>query len=334
MLKKIIVAVIAAMPIGFLAIETVNAETPGKQVFSQELDTGLIKTRIAADQSLAFSVVQQALSDFPRDVAPVVIAAMQAGASTTDIARQCDTDIPANSIPDLVYAAISQNADAELMIDRCLCAVPIDQAPTVFMAAMQNTDVTQAESLLATAMQAFERCGGINCATASAATLVNQPTEQAESPMTASDQRFNQDRLLALVKTQASKEQSLAFLLDIAIKMNPSDGTGVSTDAFDQYLTTLLIASMQDEDERQIDRLLGVANQTFQCNDVDGSTIMIDTLVEGQFLNYVASDVTCTDECTRPLAEGVVLQLIEPTNPDLLVEPDPEFAAEADLSAQ
>ena len=61
---------------------------------------------------------------------------------------------------------------------------------------------------------------------------------------------------------------------------------------------------------------------------------MIDTLVEGQFLNYVAVDVTCTGECTRPLAEGVVLQLIEPTNPDLLVEPDPEFAAEADLSAQ
>ncbi|MBT4381901.1 MAG: hypothetical protein HOD26_24150 [Gammaproteobacteria bacterium] len=148
------------------------------------------------------------------------------------------------------------------------------------------------------------------------------------------DQRFNQDRLLALAKTQASKEQSLAFLLDIAIEMNPSDGTGVSTNAFDQYLTTLLLASMRNEDERQIDRLLGVANQTFQCNDVDGSTIMIDTLVQVQFLNDAANGVTCTGECTRPLAEGMVLQLIEPSNPNLMIEPDPEFAAEPALSAQ
>lgn len=332
MLRKIIIVVIiAAMPIGFLIAGTVNAETPSKQVFSQELDTDLIKTRIAEDQTLAFSVVQEALSDFPGDVALVVIAAMQAGASSNDIARQCNTDVPANIIPDLVYAAISQNADAELMIDRCLCAVPTDQAPTVFMAAMQNTDATQGESLLATAMQAFERCGGINCASTSAATLVSLPTD---SSVTASEQRFNQDRLLALAKTKASKEQSLAFLLDIAIKMNPSDGTGVSTTAFDQYLTTLLLASMQNEDELQIDRLLGVANQTFQCNDIDGSTIMIDSLVQGQYLSYAADGVTCTGECTRPLAESSILQLIEPSNPTLAVEPDPEFAAEPDLSAQ
>ena len=47
MLRKIIVAVIMAMPIGVLAIETVSSEVPSKQLLGQELVTDLIKTRIA-----------------------------------------------------------------------------------------------------------------------------------------------------------------------------------------------------------------------------------------------------------------------------------------------
>lgn len=455
MLKKIILAaIIMSMPIGVLAIETVSSEVPSKQLLGQELVTGLIKARIAEDQSLAFNVVMQGLADFPDEVVAIVISAMQTGASTTDIASQCDTDIPARIIPSLVYAAISQGADPELMIGKCLCAVPVDQAHVVFMAAMQNIDATQAEGLLAAAMQAFEDCSGAHCAQPSTETLVGQPTKQADSPATASDQSFSQERSLALIKTKIAQDQSQAFevvrqglaefpdqvtpivisamqagasttdiakqcdtdipariipdlvsaaisqdadpelivarcqidvasqcdndmpatdilssmtgetpqdvapeaapagchcaapfdqtlnmlvkamksaesiqlkalLLDTTIKMIPSNGTAGSTTVFDGYLSTLLLAGMQGNNTPEIDRLLDVAIQTFEGNGVDGSSILVNTLVEGDFLSYANTSENCTDECTRPLAQNLINQKTQAANSPLIVDPDP-----------
>ena len=454
MLGKIIVAVIMAMPIGVLAIETVSSEVPSKQLLGQELVTGLIKTRIAEDQSLAFNVVGQGLADFPDEVVAIVISAMQTGASTIDIASQCDTDIPARIIPSLVYAAISQGADPELMIAKCLCAVPTDQAHVVFMAAMQNIDTTQAEGLLATAMQAFENCGGADCARPSAEALVGLSTKEADSPLTTSDQSFNQERVLELIKTKIAKDQSLAFevvkqgladfpdqvtpivisamqagastidiasqcdtdipariipdlvsaaisqdadselmvarcqidiasqcdtdipativsnsitgaipqdtdpepriaecqcpapfdqtlnmlveamknaesiqlkalLLDITIKMIPSNGTSGSTTVFDGYLSTLLLAGMQGDSTPEIDRLLDVAIQTFEGNGIDGSTILVNALVEGDFLNVANTTEDSTTQSTRQLAENLVSQKTQPDSSPLIVQPDP-----------
>jgi len=466
MLRKIIVAVMMAMPIGVLAIETVSSEAPSKQFLGQELVTGLIKTRIAEDQSLAFNVVRQGLADFPDEVVAIVISAMQTGASTIDIASQCDTDIPARIIPSLVYAAISQGADPDLMIARCLCAVPIDQAHVVFMAAMQNIDATQAEGLLATAMQAFEDCDSADCARPSAEAHVDLSTTQADSPLTASEQSFNQERILALIKTKIAKDQSLAFevvrqgladfpdqvtpivisamqagastidiasqcdtdiptriipdlvsaaisqdadpelivarcqidiasqcdtdipatvisnsitgaipisnsiteaipqdvdpepriagcqcasafdqtlnmlveamknaesiqlkalLLDITINMIPRNGT---TTVFDGYLSTLLLAGMQGDSSPQIDRLLDVAIQTFEGNGIDGSAILVNTLVEGDFLSVSNTTEDCIAECTRPLAQSLVIQKTQPPSSSVTVQPDP-----TDLSA-
>ena len=454
MLKKIIVAAIMAMPMGVLAIETVSSEVPNKQLLGQELVTGLIKERIAEDQSLAFNVVTQGLADFPDEVVAIVISAMQSGASTTDIASQCDTGIPARIVPSLVYAAISQGADPEIMIAKCLCAVPVDQAHVVFMAAMQNIDATQAEGLLATAMQAFEDCDGADCARPSAEALVGESTKQADSPSTANDQSLSQERGLALIKTKITNDQSLAFevvrqgiadfpglvtpivisamqagasttdianqcdtdipvsiipdlvsaaisqdadselmvarcqiniasqcdtnnpatdslssitgatpqdvdpeprtaecqcaapfdqtlnmlveamknaesiqlkalLLDITIKMIPTDGTAGSTTVFDGYLSTLLLAGMQGNNTPEIDRLLDVAIQTFEGNDFDGSTILVNTLVEGDFLSYANTSEDCTAECTRPLAQNLIDQKTQPSNSPLVVNPDP-----------
>ena len=454
MLKKIIVAAIMAMPMGVLAIETVSSEVPNKQLLGQELVTGLIKERIAEDQSLAFNVVTQGLADFPDEVVAIVISAMQGGASTTDIASQCDTGIPARIVPSLVYAAISQGADPEIMIAKCLCAVPVDQAHVVFMAAMQNIDATQAEGLLATAMQAFEDCDGADCARPSAEALVGGSTKQADSPSTANDQSLSQERSLALIKTKITNDQSLAFevvrqgiadfpdlvtpivisamqagasttdianqcdtdipvsiipdlvsaaisqdadselmvarcqiniasqcdtnnpatdslssitgatpqdvdpeprtaecqcaapfdqtlnmlveamknaesiqlkalLLDITIKMIPTDGTAGSTTVFDGYLSTLLLAGMQGNNTPEIDRLLDVAIQTFEGNDFDGSTILVNTLVEGDFLSYANTSEDCTAECTRPLAQNLIDQKTQPSNSPLVVNPDP-----------
>jgi len=454
MLKKIILAAIMSMPIGVLAIETVSSEVPNKQLLGQELVTGLIQARIAEDQNLAFNVVMQGLADFPDEVVAIVISAMQTGASATDIASQCDTDIPARIIPSLVYAAISQGADPELMIGKCLCAVPVDQAHVVFMAAMQNIDATQAEGLLATAMQAFEECAGANCAHSPTATLVGEPTTQGDSPATASDQSFSQERSLGLIKTAIAQDPSQAFeivrqgladfpdqvtpivisamqagasttdiakqcdtdipaslisdlvsaaisqdadpelivprcqvdiasqcntnipatdisssitgetpgdvdpepriaecqcaapfdqtlnmlveamknaesiqlkalLLDITIKMIPSNGTDGSTTVFDGYLSSLLLAGMQGNNTPEVDRLLDVAIQTFEGNGVDGSTILVNTLVEGDFLSYATTSEDCSAECTRPLAQNLVNQKTQATIAPLIVDPDP-----------
>lgn len=469
MLKKIILAaIIMSTPIGILAIETVSSEVPNKQLLGQELVTGLIKARIAENQSLAFNVVMQGLADFPDEVVAIVISAMQTGASTIDIARQCDTDIPTRIVPSLVYAAISQGADAELMIGKCLCAVPANQAHVVFMAAMQNIDATQSEGLLAAAMQAFEDCSGANCAHPPTDTLVGEPTKQADSLANASDPGFNPEQSLALIRTEIAQDQSKAFevvrqgianfpaqvapivisamqagasttdiakqcdtniparlipdlvsaaisqdadpelivarcqidiasqcdtdmpatdilssmvaktpqdidpkpsteamsqdalpelrvaecqcpapfdqtlnmlveamksaesvqlkalLLDTTIKMIPSGGTAGSTTVFDGYLSTLLLAGMQGNNTPEIDRLLDVAIQTFEGNGVDGSTILVNTLVDGDFLSYANTTEECTAECTRPLAQSLVNQKTQLSNTPLIVDPDPD----------
>ena len=250
MLKKIILAAtIMSMPIGILAIETVSSEVPNKQLLGQELVTGLIKARIEEDQSRAFDVVMQGLADFPDEVVAIVISAMQTGASTIDIARQCDTDIPPRIVPSLVYAAISQGADAELMVGKCLCSVPVDQAHVVFMAAMQNIDATQAEGLLAAAMQSFEDCGGANCAHSPTHTLVGEPTKQAESPANASEKGFNQEQNLALIRTKIAQDQSRAFeVVRQGIANFPDQITPIVISAMQAGASTTDIAKQCDTD--------------------------------------------------------------------------------------
>ena len=84
------------------------------------------------------------------------------------------------------------------------------------------------------------------------------------------DQTLN---MLVEAMKNAESIQLKALLLDITIKMIPSNGTSGSTTVFDGYLSTLLLAGMQGDSTPEIDRLLDVAIQTFEGNGIDGSTI-------------------------------------------------------------
>ena len=309
MLRKIIVAVIMAMPVGVLAIETVSSEAPNKQFLGQELVTGLIKTRIAEDQSLAFNVVMQGLADFPDEVVAIVIAAMQTGASTIDIASQCDTDIPTRIIPDLVSAAISQDADPELIVARCQIDIA-SQCDTDIPATVISNSITGAIPISNSITEAIPqdvdpepRIAGCQCASAF-------------------DQTLN---MLVEAMKNAESIQLKALLLDITINMIPRNGT---TTVFDGYLSTLLLAGMQGDSSPQIDRLLDVAIQTFEGNGIDGSAILVNTLVEGDFLSVSNTTEDCIAECTRPLAQSLVIQKTQPPSSSVTVQPDP-----TDLSA-
>jgi len=224
MLGRIMLTVLLAMPTGLLAIETIGSKVPSQQYFGQELITSWVKTRIEDDQSLACSVIRKALVDFPDETTEVVIAAMQAGALTEDIACQCDRDIPARIIPDLVSAAISQNADAQILLGRCMAGLPMDQVLNVLMSAMQGTDPTKIEGLIA------------------------------------------------------------------------------------------------------------IALETFRENGIDGSTILVDSLVQGEFLTFDGMPDGCDADCLRPMAETLVNYLSEQTDPtvSLISEPD-DFDKEEDI---
>jgi hypothetical protein len=134
--------------------------------------------------------------------------------------------------------------------------------------------------------------------------------------------------MLVEAMKNAESIQLKALLLDITINMIPSNGTAGSTTVFDGYLSTLLLAGMQGDSSPQIDRLLDVAIQTFEGNGIDGSAILVNTLVEGDFLSVSNTTEDCTAECTRPLAQSLVIQKTQPPSSSVTVQPDP-----TDLSA-
>jgi hypothetical protein len=145
--------------------------------------------------------------------------------------------------------------------------------------------------------------------------------------------------MLVQAMKNAESIQLKALLLDTTIKMIPSNGTAGSTTVFDGYLSTLLLAGMQGNNSPQIDRLLDVAIQTFEGNGIDGSAtqaILVDTLVEGDFLSYADTSEDCTAECTRPLAQSLVSEKIQPSSPSLNVQPDPTDtdAVESEIEAR
>ena len=149
------------------------------------------------------------------------------------------------------------------------------------------------------------------------------------------DQTLN---MLVEAMKNAESIQLKALLLDITIKMIPSNGIAGSTTMFDGYLSTLLLAGMQGDSTPEIDRLLDVAIQTFEGNGIDGSAILVNTLVEGDFLSYANTSEDCTAECTRPLAQSLVSEKIQPSSSVLSLPPDPtdsravESAVEASAS--
>ena len=122
----------------------------------------------------------------------------------------------------------------------------------------------------------------------------------------------------------AESAQLKALLLGTTIKIIPSSGTAGSTTVFDGYLSTLLLAGMQRNNTPEIDRLLDVAIHTFEGNGVDGSTILVHTLVNGDFLSYPNTTEECSAECTRPLTQHLVNQKTQLSNTSLIVDPDPD----------
>ena len=110
----------------------------------------------------------------------------------------------------------------------------------------------------------------------------------------------------------AESAQLKALLLGTTIKIIPSSGTAGSTTVFDGYLSTLLLAGMQRNNTPEIDRLLDVAIHTFEGNGVDGSTILVNTFVDGAFPSYANTTEECTAECTRPLAQTLIRRLSFP----------------------
>ena len=129
--------------------------------------------------------------------------------------------------------------------------------------------------------------------------------------------------MLVEAMKNAESIQLKALLLDITIKIIPRNGTTGSTTVFDGYLSTLLLAGMQGDSTPEIDRLLDVAIQTFEGNGIDGSTIMVNALVEGDLLSVANTTEDCTAECTRPLAQSLVSQKTQPDNSVVTVQPDP-----------
>jgi hypothetical protein len=142
--------------------------------------------------------------------------------------------------------------------------------------------------------------------------------------------------MLVQAMKNAESIQLKALLLDITLKIIPSYGTTGSTTVFDGYLSTLLLAGMQGNNSPQIDRLLDVAIQTFEGNGIDGSAtqaILVHALVEGDFLSYANTSEDCSNECTRPLAQSLVSEKIQPSSSPLTVQPDPTDTREVEASA-
>ncbi len=106
---------------------------------------------------------------------------------------------------------------------------------------------------------------------------------------------------------------------------------------FDGYLSTLLLAGMQGNNSPQIDRLLDVAIQTFEGNGIGGpatQAILVNSLVDGNLLSVGNTSEDCTAECTRPLAQSLVSQKIQPSPSPLNAPPDPTDPSEAESTAE
>lgn len=93
-----------------------------------------------------------------------------------------------------------------------------------------------------------------------------------------------------------------------------------------EALMQVLVAALTRIDPQLHQEMLRLAFAVIEDRGLDGYTVLVDSLVEGEFL--YSSDLEgsgCSGECLRPAAEVLVQTLLEETNidpgPDLLTEP-------------
>lgn len=159
MVKNLLMVVLLAVPGLVRASEAVISYPSIGQPSIEALLAEVISHQVLTNKDRAFEVVHQALINYPRKVTSIVTTAMQADATTEDIARQCDMEISPEIIPDLVTAAIAQSANRQTIITRCLNSVPRDEAYLVLYAAMQSADPTEIRGVIAAAIQVFTSNG-------------------------------------------------------------------------------------------------------------------------------------------------------------------------------
>jgi hypothetical protein len=103
--------------------------------------------------------IRYALVPYPGHVVDIVTDSLLDGATTEDIAIQCDCTLPKSIIPDLVGTAILNGASAYTMVLRCMKAVPPGEMYQVLDAALKNATPDQLEEALLGAHQSYNLMG-------------------------------------------------------------------------------------------------------------------------------------------------------------------------------
>jgi hypothetical protein len=131
-----------------------------RAVLARQTTTGnAVVELITGEGEKTFGVIRLALIERPEDVVDIVTSAMLSGATTEDMARQCDGQANPQIIPDLVSTAVSLDADASTMTRRCLNAVATGDARDVIEAALQYADPAELEGILLAALNYFDAAG-------------------------------------------------------------------------------------------------------------------------------------------------------------------------------
>jgi hypothetical protein len=137
-------------------------------------------------------------------------------------------------------------------------------------------------------------------------------TTSSEAP---NRQFFSQELALGLIKTKITEEQGLPF------------------EVVSPLLEDMLELAIKNADPGQIEALLSIAIRTFQGNGINGSTILVDSLVQGQLL-IDANTTAVSNPDSRPLAVSLVRQMSKiVTEENNTVVPDYRPTPERDPSA-
>lgn len=121
---------------------------------------GAVVMALAVGQEhLIKRAIRYSLAQWPGEASQIVTEALLDGASTEDIAIQCDCSLPSSTVPQLVASAISGGVSANAMVLRCLTAVPPEDMQTVVEAALANVPRMEVEAVLVTALDGYQQAG-------------------------------------------------------------------------------------------------------------------------------------------------------------------------------
>ncbi len=136
--------------------------------------------------------------------------------------------------------------------------------------------------------------------------------EYCKEPM---DERQTRDLVSSLIAENADVQ----MVLDKCLTSVPST-----------LLMAVLMSTLQASDPQSIETILRLAFDMIELRGLDGRTVLVDALVEGDFLvTETLLDDGCSGECLRPVAEVLVENLLDETN----VETDPTLLSEPPSSA-